>query len=289
MTIDAIAEAFSGHRFADAYPFLADDVRWELVGGPTLDRTRRGASRLRGDAARARGHRRPSFGDSGRSSAASRWWSTRSGSTAIRTVRTPRLRPATSSTSPTGGSSGSRPTRSNCPTRTERPSRRAGRLRTPPSRHLGPEEVVEADSAGSPGQAAAEFDRLELQNRPVRPDRPGAAGGPVEGQREVLAVPIGPFGDHVGHDDAVVVRGQVQAGVRWPGRCRSGASTDRGSRSRRSDSRWSTARRRRSPAGSPAAAGRAGMPAAGGDPRPLWAPASRTARRSRSVSRSAVR
>ena len=36
MTIDAIAEAFSSHRFADAYPFLADDVQWELVGGPTL-------------------------------------------------------------------------------------------------------------------------------------------------------------------------------------------------------------------------------------------------------------
>ena len=36
MTIDAIAAAFSGHRFADAYPFLADDVQWELVGGPTL-------------------------------------------------------------------------------------------------------------------------------------------------------------------------------------------------------------------------------------------------------------
>ena len=31
-----IAEAFSGHRFADAYPALADDVRWELVGGETL-------------------------------------------------------------------------------------------------------------------------------------------------------------------------------------------------------------------------------------------------------------
>ncbi len=36
MTIDAVAAAFSGHRFADAYPFLADDVQWELVGGPTL-------------------------------------------------------------------------------------------------------------------------------------------------------------------------------------------------------------------------------------------------------------
>jgi ketosteroid isomerase-like protein len=32
----AIAEAFSGHRFADAYPALADDVRWELVGEATL-------------------------------------------------------------------------------------------------------------------------------------------------------------------------------------------------------------------------------------------------------------
>ena len=31
-----VAEAFSGHRFADAYPALADDVRWELVGEETL-------------------------------------------------------------------------------------------------------------------------------------------------------------------------------------------------------------------------------------------------------------
>ena len=30
------AEAFSGHRFAEAYPALADDVRWEIVGGETL-------------------------------------------------------------------------------------------------------------------------------------------------------------------------------------------------------------------------------------------------------------
>ena len=36
MKIDAIAEAFSSHRFAEAYPYLADDVRWYLVGGPTL-------------------------------------------------------------------------------------------------------------------------------------------------------------------------------------------------------------------------------------------------------------
>ena len=31
-----IAEAFSGHRFAEAYPALADDVRWDLVGEATL-------------------------------------------------------------------------------------------------------------------------------------------------------------------------------------------------------------------------------------------------------------
>jgi ketosteroid isomerase-like protein len=31
-----VAEAFSAHRFAEAYPALADDVRWELVGEDTL-------------------------------------------------------------------------------------------------------------------------------------------------------------------------------------------------------------------------------------------------------------
>ncbi len=31
-----IAEAFSGHRFAEAYGALADDVRWDLVGEDTL-------------------------------------------------------------------------------------------------------------------------------------------------------------------------------------------------------------------------------------------------------------
>ena len=31
-----VAEAFSGHRFADAYPALADDVRWVLVGEDTI-------------------------------------------------------------------------------------------------------------------------------------------------------------------------------------------------------------------------------------------------------------
>ncbi len=30
------AEAFSGHRFAEAYDALADDVRWDLVGEDTL-------------------------------------------------------------------------------------------------------------------------------------------------------------------------------------------------------------------------------------------------------------
>lgn len=32
----AIAQAFSGHRFAAAYPHLATDVEWVLVGGSTL-------------------------------------------------------------------------------------------------------------------------------------------------------------------------------------------------------------------------------------------------------------
>ncbi len=32
----ATALAFSCHRFAEAYPALAEDVRWELIGGPTL-------------------------------------------------------------------------------------------------------------------------------------------------------------------------------------------------------------------------------------------------------------
>ena len=36
MTPDQIATAFSGHRFAEAYPHLAPSVRWVLVGGPTL-------------------------------------------------------------------------------------------------------------------------------------------------------------------------------------------------------------------------------------------------------------
>jgi hypothetical protein len=31
-TIEQIAEAFSRHRFTEAYPYLLDDVRWYLVG-----------------------------------------------------------------------------------------------------------------------------------------------------------------------------------------------------------------------------------------------------------------
>lgn len=30
--IEQIAEAFSRHRFTEAYPYLLDDVRWNLVG-----------------------------------------------------------------------------------------------------------------------------------------------------------------------------------------------------------------------------------------------------------------
>ena len=32
----AVAEAFCRHRFAEAYPLLADGVRWVMVGGTTL-------------------------------------------------------------------------------------------------------------------------------------------------------------------------------------------------------------------------------------------------------------
>lgn len=31
-----IAEAFSGHRFDLAFPHLADDIRWNLVGAPPM-------------------------------------------------------------------------------------------------------------------------------------------------------------------------------------------------------------------------------------------------------------
>ena len=32
LTIEEIALAISGHRFAEAYPYLADDIAWTIVG-----------------------------------------------------------------------------------------------------------------------------------------------------------------------------------------------------------------------------------------------------------------
>jgi hypothetical protein len=37
MNTKSIAEAFSGHRFAEAYDYLAEDVRWVLVGQTTIE------------------------------------------------------------------------------------------------------------------------------------------------------------------------------------------------------------------------------------------------------------
>jgi hypothetical protein len=37
MTITDIAKAFSRHRFEEAFPHLAPDARWVLVGEATLD------------------------------------------------------------------------------------------------------------------------------------------------------------------------------------------------------------------------------------------------------------
>ena len=36
LSIEAIARAFSGHDFEAAYPYLADDVSWRIVGGEQL-------------------------------------------------------------------------------------------------------------------------------------------------------------------------------------------------------------------------------------------------------------
>lgn len=36
-TIEEIGHAFSSHRFAEAYPHLASNVRWELIGGSPLN------------------------------------------------------------------------------------------------------------------------------------------------------------------------------------------------------------------------------------------------------------
>jgi hypothetical protein len=37
MTAVRIAEAFSGHRFPETYPYLSPTVRWHVVGASTLD------------------------------------------------------------------------------------------------------------------------------------------------------------------------------------------------------------------------------------------------------------
>jgi SnoaL-like domain len=34
---EQIARAFSGHRFTETYANLAADIRWVLVGGPTIE------------------------------------------------------------------------------------------------------------------------------------------------------------------------------------------------------------------------------------------------------------
>ena len=36
INIDQIAEAFSTHRFAATYPYLSDDIKWNIVGGEEL-------------------------------------------------------------------------------------------------------------------------------------------------------------------------------------------------------------------------------------------------------------
>jgi ketosteroid isomerase-like protein len=36
LTPEAIATAFSGHRFAEAYPALHEDLRWTLVGSSVI-------------------------------------------------------------------------------------------------------------------------------------------------------------------------------------------------------------------------------------------------------------
>jgi ketosteroid isomerase-like protein len=35
-TLEAVATAFSGHRFAEAYPALHEDLRWTLVGSSVI-------------------------------------------------------------------------------------------------------------------------------------------------------------------------------------------------------------------------------------------------------------
>ena len=37
MTKEAIAEAFSRHAFAETYPHLAEDIRWDLIGDAPVE------------------------------------------------------------------------------------------------------------------------------------------------------------------------------------------------------------------------------------------------------------
>ncbi len=37
LSIEQVARSISGHTFADAYPYLTDTVRWNMVGGELLE------------------------------------------------------------------------------------------------------------------------------------------------------------------------------------------------------------------------------------------------------------
>src|SRR5215510_8170816 len=75
----------------------------------------------------------------------------------------------------------------------------------------------EAGAAPPAGEDPAELDRVEFERRPARAERPGAArrAGEVEPAR--LGVSLGPLGDDVGDQHAVVLR-------REPGRPAGGAA-----------------------------------------------------------------
>ena len=36
LTIDQIAEAFCSHRFAETYPYMADEIKWNVIGREEL-------------------------------------------------------------------------------------------------------------------------------------------------------------------------------------------------------------------------------------------------------------
>jgi hypothetical protein len=74
-TIEQIARAFSGHRFAEAAPSLREDVRWDLVGGELLSGRDAVLARCRATAAALTGVA-AAFERFGGSSAPTRWRST---------------------------------------------------------------------------------------------------------------------------------------------------------------------------------------------------------------------